>query len=301
MFCIEAKQMKMNGNSEREGDQGGKGIKLPAMWQSGNLKCNPKKAKANPETKAMFVLLLLLLLIYFIPFQFRAHFMHMILILAKHTRVCVCVCLCVSAICHSSSSFLLPSPTALWLPCCLLLPVCVCVLTHICAVCNLIWLCTCEKAKWNEIGTRQKADSHGDGAHTRLLPYHPQPHLYLLSHPWPPHPFSFSFLCCCLALLCFGFFPFLPPSLSLVCFFDVATARGHIKRWTQWQLSNAGSSWRRRTPLPHAVAVAVAAAANQIINDITKWDCSGQQQRQHRQQQQPLRQPTPSPTAACCM
>lgn len=169
MFCIEAKQMKMNGNWEKERDQGeqrGKGIKLPAMWQSGNLKCNPKKAKANPETKAMFVLLLLLLLIYFIPFQFRAHFMHMILILAKHTRVCVCVCVCVSAICHSSSSFLLPSPTAVWLPCCLLLPVCVCVLTHICAVCNLIWLCTCEKAKWNEIGTRQKADSHGDGAHT---------------------------------------------------------------------------------------------------------------------------------------
>lgn len=109
---------------------------------------------------------------------------------------------------------------------------------------------------------------------------HPLPHLYLLSHPLSLSSF-------------FGFFPSL--CLSLVCFFDVATARGHIKRWTQWQLSNAGSSWRRHTPLPHAVA----AAANQIINDITKWDCSGQQQQQ--QQQQPLRQPTSSPTAACLL
>lgn len=153
------------GRETRE-TRGGKGIKLPAMWQSGNLKCNPKKAKANLETKAMFVLLLLLLLIYFIPFQFRAHFMHMILILAKHTRVCVCVCAYVwvlSATALPSPLSLLPLPSGCpaAFPC-----LCVCVLTHICAVCNLIWLCTCEKAKWNEIGTRQKADSHGDGAHT---------------------------------------------------------------------------------------------------------------------------------------
>lgn len=128
MFCNEAKQMKMNGNSEREGDQGGKGIKLPAMWQSGNLKCNPKKAKANPETKAMFVLLLLLLLIYFIPFQFRAHFMHMILILAKHTRVSVCVFMCECYLPQFSllppSSSLLPLPSGCPAA---FAPLCVCV------------------------------------------------------------------------------------------------------------------------------------------------------------------------------
>lgn len=118
--------------TEREREtRGGKGIKLPAMWQSGNLKCNPKKAKANPETKAMFVLLLLLLLIYFIPFQFRAHFMHMILILAKHTRVCVCVfmcecylpqlCLLAPPFSHCPLAALLPSP----------LCVCVCFNAHL--------------------------------------------------------------------------------------------------------------------------------------------------------------------------
>lgn len=105
--------------------------------------------------------------------------MHMILILAKHTRGCVCVWM--SAICHSSPFFLLSPPFFHCpLPCCLLLCVCLCVLTHICAVCNLIWLCTCEKAKWNEIGTRQKADSHGDGAHDISYLPHAQPHLYLL-------------------------------------------------------------------------------------------------------------------------
>lgn len=125
-----------------------------------------------------------------------------------------------------------------------------------------------------------------------LMPYH---FIHI------PFPISISFLIPFLFLIqlpCYSFFGLFPSlALSLVCFFDVATARGHIKRWTQWQLSNAGSSWRRHTPLPHAVA----AAANQIINDITKWDCSGQQQRQQQQQQQPLRQPTSSPTAACLL
>lgn len=59
MFCIAAEaKAKANENEEStmsgkwEGDQKGKGIKLPAMWQSGKLKCN-LKAKANPETKAI--------------------------------------------------------------------------------------------------------------------------------------------------------------------------------------------------------------------------------------------------------